>query len=312
MHLRQQTLAVLLLAMLPGTAMANQFPDRSALRGSLIASETPRIPAEFRGLWGSPREACRGAGTTMTIDTGSMGISPILEVRGYSDDASSIEVTLESGTGKRAVQLLELSANAYALRVSIMGQQEIFYRCSSLQFNYSEPRTRQPALSPDAAWQAAEAPFEGVSALISTGRQPGDSKHPYDHLRDASPRFTIGCSGAVRGLPYPRFLLDFTLPKETGGNIAMTMASYAAAVARWTSAPGHLILEDREGHVFARHIIYPTAFGLETGPMSFSDFSQMIQYGARFRVETPWLLLETGARALRDVMPDKPAITCLM
>jgi hypothetical protein len=293
-----------------GTAVAQVFPNRSLIRGALGERETARISAEFRGVWGSPRAACRGPGVLMRIEAETVGDLQVTRIRGFSDDASAIEVTLEVAAGLTQVQFIELSANGQALRVKAGLVESVFHRCTSLMVPYGLPVPARLEASGGGPWAPSDDGARGVAALIETGHSPGGARGLYSDFRGARPRFVIGCGGAFKGERYPRFALTFTRPDDILPDIAHALAQSSASVAAALSEPGRLILLDHERREIAGHIVYPSAEGLETGPLRYEHLMRLVNGPAHLRVETPRVAFEIPTAGLQTALAAQDNLTC--
>jgi hypothetical protein len=316
-HRRQRTaglaLALGLLLLSDGPSQADQFPDRSAMRGALNDWDTRRISPEFRGLWGSPREACRGAGVTMRIEESVIGDLPVRRIRGFSDDSTAIEVTVGTEAGSAVTNFIELSALGFSLRVrqGNTGEQRVFHRCSAQLFAFDEPVLPKLEAIGAQSWEVDPDGGRGVMALLKVQRETNVQQRSSAFLHNAAPRLRLGCGRVIDGETHRRFALDFTQPTGPLINPASVLAGYAAGVSAALSEPGQLILLDAQKREIARHIVYPTAEGLQTGPLRQEHFSRLINGPAHIRIETPRLDFTADTRGLRDAMGDYGALACV-
>jgi hypothetical protein len=310
MAFRRIRIAALIALACAVPAAAQVFPDRSAMRGALGEWEIARISAAFRGVWGSPRAACRRPGVLMRIEAETVGELPVTRIRGFSDDASAIEITLRTSAGALLVRFIELSANGYALRVREGTDEQVFHRCTSLTVPYGLPVPPRLEAAGGSPWAARDEGGRGVTALIDTGHPAGATRGPFAGFRGARPRFVIGCGGEFRGERYPRFVLNFTRPDDILPDIAHALAQYSASVASALSEPGRLILLDHERREIAGHIVYPTAEGLETGPLRHEHLMRLINGPAHLRVETPRVAFEVPAKGLQTALAAQGDLTC--
>jgi|GEM_PF-5643421 len=126
---------ILLLISLSLSGCTTSYAD-PAIRGALFDREVLQIPAEYRGLWAYPLDACgvtRDYGRQIEIGEASVGAMKLRRVMTYSDDtAVMIDLASDDSDSEPVVVLfLELSTNGKYLRVNPSGKTvpTVFRRC---------------------------------------------------------------------------------------------------------------------------------------------------------------------------------------
>jgi hypothetical protein len=110
--------------------------EQTAERGSLMEYDEAKIPALYRGLWASPKDACfvtRDYGMQMQIGESAIGEMPVRRLWFYSD-YPDIVVELDSPEGEADAPVrmfLQPSINEQKLRMRQSGEQQerTFFRC---------------------------------------------------------------------------------------------------------------------------------------------------------------------------------------
>jgi len=128
--------AIAVLASLTLLSCSSVEFEQTTERGSMMEFYGTKIPAVYRGLWASPKDACfvtRDYGMQMQISESAIGEMPVRRLWFYSD-YPDIVVELDSpegGADAPARMFLQPSINEQKLRMRQSGEQQerTFFRC---------------------------------------------------------------------------------------------------------------------------------------------------------------------------------------